>query len=91
MHACNISPYRVVGVLSHVMEGSSEKPVAFAPQSLSPAEKDMLNYVDKEALAIILAETKFHQYLYGQNITIISDHKSLKHMLNENGMKLCVA
>lgn len=50
----------------------------------------MLNYVDKEALAIILTETKFHQYLYGQNITIISDHKSLKHMLNENGMKLCV-
>ena len=47
--------------------------------------KDILNYVNKEALAIILAETKFHQYSYGQNSTIISDHKSLKHLLNKKG------
>ncbi|XP_062542342.1 uncharacterized protein K02A2.6-like [Armigeres subalbatus] len=53
------------------------KPVAYASKSLSPAER---NYpqIEKEAAAIRFACQKFHQYIYGKDLTIESDHKPLE-------------
>ena len=56
----------------HVIKGQ-EKPVAYASKTLDPAE---LNYalIEWEALAIVLASKKFHQYLYGCQFMLITDH-----------------
>ena len=68
-------------VLSHHLEDESERPIAFASRSLSPAEKGYAQ-LDKEALAIVFGVTKFHVYLYGHPFTIYSDHKPLQHLFN---------
>ena len=56
-------------VISHLMPDGTERPVAFASRTLSPAE---CNYaqVEKEALSLIFGIHKFHQYLYGRTFTI---------------------
>ncbi len=62
--------------------GEGEHPIAFASQSLAPAEKNY-SQIDKEALAIVFGVKHFHQYLFGRSFTIKSDHKPLQHLLGE--------
>ena len=70
------SAYGVGAVISNVMANGEEQPLAFASQSLQPSE---CNYaqLEKEALALIFGIKKFHQYLFGQRFTLITDHKPL--------------
>ena len=69
------SAYGVGAVLCHKVEGK-ECPICFASRTLSASE---CNYcqLEKEALAIIFDLKKFHEYLWGQHFTIITDHKPL--------------
>ena len=71
---------------------STEQSKAFSaakelPQSSSilvhfPAEKEY-SQIEKEALAIIFAVRKFHQYLHGRHFLIHSDHKLLQYLFSE--------
>lgn len=58
------------------------KPIAFASRSLSKAE---INYgqVDKEFLAIIFACEKFNYFIYGKQVTVLTDHKPLIGIMNK--------
>ena len=53
------------------------RPVSFASKSLTKAESNYSN-IEREALGVVFALTRFHQYTYGRHITVITDHKPLE-------------
>ena len=65
------------------MEDGSERPIAFASRTLSKAKRNY-SQIEKEGLAIIFGVKKFHQYIYGRQFQIITDHKSLLGLLHEH-------
>ncbi|UYV73515.1 hypothetical protein LAZ67_10003901, partial [Cordylochernes scorpioides] len=77
--ATDASQIGVGAVLSHVIEGQ-EKPIMFASRTLSGTERNY-SQIEREALAIIYGVTKFHQFIYGRQFTLITDHKPLVSIL----------
>ena len=63
-------------VLSHRLQYGSDKPIAFASQSLIDCEKKYAQ-LEKEALALIFGIAKFHKYLYGREFLLQTDHMPL--------------
>lgn len=59
------------------------KPVSFSSRSLTESEKNFVQ-IDKELLGIVYATKKFHNFIYGRKITVITDHKPLVNLLNKN-------
>jgi len=70
-------------VLSHRFSDGTEKPISFALRTLATAERKY-SQLDKEALAIIFRVKHFHQYLYGHEFTILSNHKPLMHIFSQS-------
>ena len=66
------SPTGLGGVLLQ-----EERPVAYASRSLTDAESRYAQ-IEKELLAVQFSLERFHQYIYGEKITIESDHKPLE-------------
>ena len=65
------------------MDDGTDQPIAFASRTLAAAEKKY-SQIEKEGLAIIFGVKRFHQYLFGRQFTILSDHKPLKHLFSES-------
>ena len=66
-------------VLSQVQEDAKLHPVTYASRSLSSAER---NYsVTELTLAVVWALTRFHSYLYGQSVTVLTDHAAVRAIL----------
>ena len=74
IQSCDASPTGVVAVLAQQLSDGSERPVAYASISLSETER-RYDQIDKEALSIIFAVKRFHQYLFGLSFTTITEHK----------------
>ena len=53
------------------------RPVAYASRALTCAETRYAQ-IEKELLAVVFALEIFHQYIYGTNVEIESDHKPLE-------------
>ena len=53
------------------------KPTAYASCALTETQQ-RYSLIEKETLAIVFGCKKFHQYIYGQQVTVESDHKPLQ-------------
>ncbi|PFX28599.1 Retrovirus-related Pol polyprotein [Stylophora pistillata] len=51
--------------------------LAYVSRALAPAEKNYAQ-IEKELLAIVFATERFHQYTYGRQVIVESDHKPLE-------------
>ena len=58
------------------------KPVAYASKSLTPTEQEYAQ-IEKEMYAIVFGAERFHQYIYGKPIEVITDHKPLEEILKK--------
>ena len=59
-----------------------EKTVAYASRALTPTQQKYAQ-IEKETLAIVFGTTKFHQFLFGKEVLVTSDHKPLEYIFNK--------
>ena len=70
----------------YIFPDNSERPIAFVWRTLSSSEQNYAQ-LQKEALALIFGVQKFHRYLYGRSLALITDHKLLITILGlKNGI-----
>nr|XP_029730116.1 uncharacterized protein LOC115267334 [Aedes albopictus] len=58
------------------------RPVAFAVRDA--VDKEIDQFIDKEAYSIIFGVRKFHQYLYGRRFTLVTDNKPISQIFSES-------
>lgn len=73
---CDASAHGLGAVLTQLDADGRERPVTYASRALTDAERNY-SQIHKEALAIVFAVKKFHQYLFGRRFTLRTDHKPL--------------
>ncbi|UYV78632.1 K02A2.6-like, partial [Cordylochernes scorpioides] len=79
---CDASEYGVGAIFSQIDHGI-ERPVVFASRTSNKTERRYA-VIDREALAVIFAVSKFSQYLLGRKFKIVTDHKPLAGLFNPN-------
>lgn len=80
---CDASPYGLGALMSHIEPDGREAPVCFASRTLTSTERNYAQ-IDKEALAVVFAVKKFHQYLAGRSFVVYTDHKPLLGLLHHS-------
>jgi RNase H-like domain found in reverse transcriptase/Reverse transcriptase (RNA-dependent DNA polymerase)/Integrase zinc binding domain len=73
------SNFALGAVLSQKVE-KDQKPIQFLSRTLTSAEQK-LSTIEKELLAIVWAVDHLRNYLYGNKVTIFTDHKPLTYAL----------
>ena len=64
------------------MEDGSEHLISFASRTFTKAERNYSN-LERQALAVIFVVKEFHQYLYGRQFALETDHKPLESLFNQ--------
>ena len=74
------SSFGMGAVLSQQSEGE-EKVIAYYSRTLNKAERSYC-VTRRELLAVVKSIEHFHQYLYGQNFLVRTDHAALRWLMN---------
>ena len=69
-------------ILSQKKADDKLHPVAYASRSTSPTEKHY-SVTELETLAVVWAVQHFRAYLYGHNVTVITDYSAVKSILDK--------
>ena len=69
----------VGGALTQEDKEGTERPIAFASMKLNPTQRAW-STIEKEAFAAIWALGKFRSWIFGQPVTIYSDHNPLTYI-----------
>lgn len=82
---CDASTQGIGSVLYQLDEGGNERPISYISQKLNGAQK---NYcvTELECLAALISVKKFRPYVEGHQFTIITDHASLKWLMNQKDL-----
>ena len=67
-------------ILSQRRDDRKQHPIAYASRALNHAEKNH-SVTELETLAVVWGVTHFHSYLYGGDVTILTDHSAVKSIL----------
>lgn len=86
------SDYGIGGVITQLHPDKTERPIAFASRTLTPAERKYRT-VEKEALACVWTVECWRTYLWGRKFTLRTDHQALTTLLatrrmNRAGMRI---
>ena len=79
--ATDASKTGIGSVLGQKDDEDKEHAIYYASRSLNKAERNY-STIERELLAIIHAVDKFRYYLYGKQLTIITDHNPLTYLKN---------
>ena len=74
------SVHGIGAVLSQRKEDQRLHPIAYASRALSPAEQ-CYGITELETLAVVWSISHFHHYLYGNSVTVFTDHTAVKAVL----------
>ena len=83
------SEYGVGAVLCHKIK-AQERPISFASRTLSAPERKYFQ-LEKKALALIFRLKKFHDFLWGQHFSIITNNKPLLGIFSSDKPVPCMA
>jgi hypothetical protein len=81
------SPFGLGAVLSQTDKQGNSKITAYASRSLTDTDQ-RYSQLEREALGIVWSCERFHIYIYGKPVTVLTDHKPLLGVFAKSGNKL---